>query len=82
MLAGGPLRLPAGLFQLRFPPWVKPLATQLVCHLIFLNNFFLSYTKNTYNQRGFSKRYLHNSQLTRANALNEAIHYAFSNVWL
>jgi len=31
------------------------------------------------NQRGFSK--LHNSQLTTANADNEAIHNAFSNGW-
>ena len=28
------------------------------------------------------ERYLHNSQLTKANADNEAIHNAFSNGWL
>jgi len=66
----GPLRLPVGLFQLRFPPLLKPLATQLVYNVIFLNNFLIGYTKNAYNQRGFSKRYLHNSQLTKENADN------------
>jgi len=71
-----------GLFQLRFPPWLKPLATQLVYDLIFMNNFLLGHTKNAYNQRGFSKPYLHNSQLTKANVDNEAIHNAFSNGWL
>jgi len=34
--------------------WLKPLATQLVYNLIFLNNFLLGYTKNSYNNRGFS----------------------------
>jgi len=59
-----------GLFQLRFPPWLKPLARQLVYKLIFLNNSLLGYTKVAYNQLGFSKCYLHNSQLTKANAGN------------
>jgi len=67
---------------MRILPWLKLLATQFVYNLIFLNNFLLGYTKNTYNQRGFSKRYLHNSQLTMANAHNEAIHNAFSDCWL
>jgi len=49
-----PVRWPVGLFQLRFPPWLKPLATQLVYNLIFLNNFLLGCTKNAYNQRGFN----------------------------
>jgi len=40
MLVRGPLRWPVGLFQLHFPPWLKPLATQLVYNLIFLNKFF------------------------------------------
>jgi len=71
-----------GLFQLRFPPWLKPLATQLVYNLSFLNDFLLGYTKNAYSQRRFSKPYLHNSQLTKANADNEAIHNAFGNGWL
>jgi len=71
-----------GLFQLRFPPWLKPLATQLVYNLIFLKNFLLGYTKNACSQRGFRKPYLHNSQLTKANADNESIHNAFRNDWL
>jgi len=81
MLAGGPLRLPKGLFQLRFTTLLKPLARQLVSNLISLNNFLLGYTKNAYNQRGFSERYLHSIQLTKANADNEdeAMHNAFSN---
>jgi len=54
----------------------------MVYNLISLNNFLLSYTKNAYNERGFSKRYLHNSRLTKANADNEAIHNAFRNGWL
>jgi len=62
--------------------WPKPVATQLVYILIFLNNFLLGYAKNAYNQHGFSKRYLHNSQLTKANPDNEAIHIAFGNDWL
>jgi len=82
MLARGPLRWPVGLFQLRFPPWLKHLGTQLVYYLIFLNNFLLGYTKNAYNQRRFSKPHLHNSQLTKANADNEAIHNAFRSGWL
>jgi len=82
MLAWDPPRWPVGLFQLRFPAWLKALATQLVYNLIFQSNFLLGYTKNAYNQRGFSKRYLHNSQLTKANADNEAIHNAFRNGWL
>jgi len=57
----GPLRWPVGLFQLRFPAWPKVLATQLVFNLFFLSKFLLGYnTINAYNQRGFSKRYLHN----------------------
>jgi len=46
----GPLRWPVGLFQLRFPPWLKALTTQRVYNLIFLSNFLLGYTINTYNQ--------------------------------
>jgi len=80
MLARGPLRWPVGLFQLRFPPWLKALATQLVYNLIFLSNF-LPDTKNACNQRGYSKRYLHNSQQTKANTDNEAIHSLFRNGW-
>jgi len=57
MLAGDPLRLLVGLFQLRFRPWLKPVAARLVHILIFLNNFLLGYTRNAYNQRGFSRRY-------------------------
>jgi len=71
-----------GLFELRFPPWLKLLATQLEYNLIFLNKFLLGYTKYAYNQRGCSKRYLHNSQLAKANADNEAIHNAFRDGWL
>ena len=71
-----------GLFQLRFPPWLKVLAKQLVYNLIFLNNFLLGYTKNAYNQRGLSKRYLHNSQRTKESVDNEAIHNAFRSGWL
>jgi len=83
MLARGPLSLwPVGLFQLRFPPWLKPLAALLVYNVTFLSNFLLGYTKNTYNQRGLSKRYLHNSQRTKANADNEAIHNVFRSGWL
>jgi len=40
MLAGPPYDC-----QLRFPPLLKPLATQLVYNLIFLSNFLLGYTK-------------------------------------
>jgi len=55
---------------------------QLVYNLIFLSNFLLGYTKNAYNQRGFSNGYLNNSQLTKENADNEAIHNAFRNGFL
>jgi len=37
---------------------------------------------NAYNERGFSKCCLSNSQLAKANADNEAIHSAFRNDWL
>jgi len=77
----GPLRWPVDLFQLRFPLWLKAPATQLV-YKISLSNFLLGHTKNAYNQHGFSKRYLHNSQRTKANADNEAVHSAFRNGWL
>ena len=33
MLASGYLQWPVGLFQLSFPPWLKPLITPLVCWL-------------------------------------------------
>ena len=82
MLARGPLRWPVCLFQLRFPPWLKPLATQLVYNIIFLNDVLLGYAKNAYNQRRFTKRHLHNSQLTKATADNEVIHNAFRGGWL
>jgi len=82
MLAKVPLRWPVGFFQLRFPPSLKPQATQQVYNLIFLSNFLLGYTKNAYNKRGFSKRYLHNSKLTTANTDSEATHNAFRNGWL
>jgi len=83
MLARGPLRWPVGLFQLRFPVWPKVLATQLVYNSFFLSNFLLGYnTIKAYNQRGFSKRYLHDIQRTKANADNEAVHNAFRNGWL
>jgi len=83
MLVRGPYDDQWVSFSYTFPTlWLKLLATQLVYNLIFLNNFLLGYTKNAYNQHGFSKRYLHNSQLTEANADNEAIHNAFGNDWL
>jgi len=72
----------SGPLSATFSPWLKTLATQLVYKFIFLSNFLLGYTKNTYNQRGFSKRYLHNSQLIKAGADNEAIHNAFRDGWL
>jgi len=53
-----------GLFQLRFPHWQKPVATQLDYKLIFLKHFLLGYSKNAYNQRGFSKHYLHQGSAT------------------
>ena len=83
MLAKSPCDDQWASFSDTFPTlWPKPLATQLVYNLIFLNNFSLGYTENAYNQLGFSKRYLHSSQLTKANADNEAIHKAFGNDWL
>ena len=83
MLARGPYDDQWAPFSYMFPTlWPKPVATQLVCNLIFLNNFLLGYARNSYNQHGFSKRYLHNSQLTKANADNETIHNAFGNGWL
>jgi len=39
----------------------------------------LGYIKNAHHQSGFRKHYLHNSQLTKVNADNEAIHNAFCN---
>jgi len=75
----GSLRWPVRLFQVRFPPWLKTLATQLVYNLIFLSNFLRGCTNNAYNQLGFSRRYLHNSQRTSSNADNEAIYNAFRN---
>ena len=77
MLAKSPYDDQWASFSDTFPTlWPKPLATQLVY------NFLLGYTKNAYNQHGFCKRYLHNSQLTKANADSEAIHNAFGNDWL
>ena len=58
--------------------WNKKVWETLIYNLIFLNNFLLGYTKNAYNQRGFSKPYLHN----KANADNQTIRNAFSNGWL
>jgi len=82
MLARGTYDDQWAYFSDTFPTlWPKPLATQLLYNLIFLNNFLLGCTKNAYNQHGFSKRYLHNSQLTKANADNEAIHNAYGNDW-
>jgi len=82
----GPATVASGLpfcpFQLPFLPWLKPLATQMASNLIFLINSLLGYIKNAYNQRGFSKCYLHNSQRTKTNADNEAIHNTFRNGWL
>jgi len=72
----------SGSLSATFSTVAKPLAAQLLYNLTFLNNFLLGYTKTAYNQRGFSKRYLNNSQLTKANADNEAIHNAFRNGWL
>ena len=83
MLAKGPYDDQWASFSYTFPTlWPIPLATQLVCNLIFLNNFLPGYAKNVYNQRGFSKRYLHNSQLIKANADNEAVRNAFGYNWL
>jgi len=82
MLARGPYDDQWVSFSCTFPTlWPKPLATELVYNLIFLNNFLLGYTKHAYNQHGFSKRYLHNSQL-KAYSDNENIHNAFGNDWL
>ena len=83
MLARDPYDDQWAPFSHTFPTlWIKPLAAQLVYNLIFLSNFLLGYTRNAYNQHGFSKPYLHNSQLIKANADNEAIHNAFGNDWL
>ena len=65
-----------------FPTWPKALAMQMVYNLFFLNNLLRGYAKNAYNQRGFSKRFLHNSKRIKANADNEAIHNLFRNGWL
>ena len=54
-----------GLFQLRFPPWLKPLVTPLIYSLIFLNNFFLDYTTDSYSQRGFSNVMCTTASLSR-----------------
>ena len=73
----------SGPLSATFPiQWPKPLATQLVYNLIFLNDFLLGSTKNAYNQHGFSKRYMDNSQLTKANADNEAVRNVFGNGWI
>jgi len=83
MMARSPCDDQWASFSSTFPiQWPKPLATQLVYNSIFLNNFLLGYTKNACNQHGFSKRYLHNSQLTKADADNKAIHNSFGNDWL
>jgi len=50
--------------------------------LNFPEQFLLGYTKNAYTQPGFSKRYLHNSQLIKANIVNEAVHCAFRTIWV
>jgi len=66
MFARGSYDVQWASFSCTFPTlWPKPLATQLVYNLIFLNNFLFVYAKNAYNQHGFSKRYLHNSQRTK-----------------
>jgi len=71
----------SGPLSATFSTVAKRLATQQVYSLNFLNNFLLGYTKNAKNQRGFSKRYLPNSQLIKAYAVNEAIHNVFRNGW-
>jgi len=48
--------------------------TAQVYNIIFLSNFLLVYTKNVYNQRGFSNITLHNCQLAKVNANNEGTH--------
>ena len=50
--------------------------------LNFPEQFLLRYTKNAYTERGFSKRYLHNSQLIKANVVSEAVHNAFRTIWV
>jgi len=80
---GGPYDDQWALSAIRFPPYgQKPLATQLVYNLIFLNNFLLGYTKNAYNQHGCSNVTWTTAKFTKANADNEAIHNAFVNDWL
>jgi len=81
MLAWCFLRGPVSIFQLRFPPWLKPLATQLVYNLTLLNNFLLGYTKMLAINVDSANVTCTNSQLTKANANNEAIHNAFRNGW-
>ena len=77
-----PPTVASGPLSVTFPAWAKALAMQMVYNLFLLNNFLLAYTKNSYNQRGFSKRCLRNSKRTEANADNEAIHNPFRNGWL
>jgi len=73
----------SGPLSATFPGLAKSSSYATGLNSFFLSNFLLGYnTIKAYNQRGFSKRYLHDIQRTKANADNEAVHNAFRNGWL
>jgi len=58
----GAPKVTSSLLSATFPTlWLKPLATQLVYNLIFLNNFLLGYTKNAL-QSTWIQQTLHEQQ--------------------
>jgi len=81
-LRGAPYSGKWGPFQLRFPAWPNVLAMQLVYNLFFLSKFVLGYTKKCLQSTWIQQTLPDNSQLTKANANNEAAHNAFRSGWL
>jgi len=55
---------------------------QLVYNLFFLSKFVLGYTKKCLQSTWIQQTLPDNSQLTKANANNEAAHNAFRSGWL
>jgi len=63
-----------------FPSLAETSSTPLVYNVIFLSNFLLDCTKNAYKSTWIHQRYLHNCQLTKANADNEAVWAAIAQL--
>jgi len=83
----GPPAVVSGPLSATFPTWLKPLATQLVYNLIFLNNFLIGYTKSAYNQSGFSNATYTTASLPRQMLTTKlfTMHFpmvGFSKLWV